>query len=251
MIITTGRIRRINYRDQSTSHGCSSKRRLAEIPRPKSRPFFCDSVTPDRIKSKIAESNSKSYSSSKHISCSCTRAPEESVQHQIQEVSSSYTPRQRHQDRGRIEFNCVNTSPKLPRSCGTSVLLKPCHVLHAKTIKQEFCCAHTESHVQNSQVLLSCWRQPILGSSKVFTPCTQHVYMSTTTSTFACSGSASTTPCATTTRLRPHALYVSLAVRREYSSPSHSGSTSTSPCAVTTRPRLHAHYVDLTVRHGY
>jgi hypothetical protein len=40
------------------------------------------------------------------------------------------------------------------------------------------------------------------GSSKVFTPCTQHMYMSTTTSTFACSGSASTTPCAaTTTRL--------------------------------------------------
>jgi hypothetical protein len=34
---------------------------------------------------------------------------------------------------------------------------------------------------------------------------------------------------------RPHRLYVSLAVRREYSSPGHSGSTSTSPCIATTR----------------
>jgi hypothetical protein len=35
-------------------------------------------------------------------------------------------------------------------------------------------------------------------------------------------------------QLWPHRLYVSLAVRREYSSPGHSGSTSTSPCAVAT-----------------
>jgi hypothetical protein len=34
---------------------------------------------------------------------------------------------------------------------------------------------------------------------------------------------------------RLHRLYVSLAVRREYSSPGHSGSTSTSPCIPTTR----------------
>jgi hypothetical protein len=32
-------------------------------------------------------------------------------------------------------------------------------------------------------------------------------------------GSTSTLPCAATTRLRPHALYVDLVVRREYSSP--------------------------------
>jgi hypothetical protein len=47
--------------------------------------------------------------------------------------------------------------------------------------------------------------------------------------------STSTSPCAATTRLRPHALYVDLVVRREYSSPGHSGSTSTSPCIATTR----------------
>jgi hypothetical protein len=34
---------------------------------------------------------------------------------------------------------------------------------------------------------------------------------------------------------RPHRLYVSLAVRREYSSPGHNGSTSTSSCIPTTR----------------
>jgi hypothetical protein len=36
-------------------------------------------------------------------------------------------------------------------------------------------------------------------------------------------------------QLLPHRLYVSLAVRREYSSPGHSGSTSTSSCITTTR----------------
>jgi hypothetical protein len=41
--------------------------------------------------------------------------------------------------------------------------------------------------------------------------------------------STSTSPCAVTTRLRPHALYVNLAVRREHSSPGCSGSTSTLP----------------------
>jgi hypothetical protein len=46
--------------------------------------------------------------------------------------------------------------------------------------------------------------------------------------------STSTSPCAATTRLRLHALYVDLAVRRGYSSPGHSGSTSTSPCIATT-----------------
>jgi hypothetical protein len=42
-------------------------------------------------------------------------------------------------------------------------------------------------------------------------------------------------PCATTTRLRLHALYLSTAVRRDYSSPGRTGSTSTSPCAASTR----------------
>jgi hypothetical protein len=88
------------------------------------------------------------------------------------------------------------------------------------------------------------------------------------------SGSTSTTPCVATTRLRPHALYVDLAVRRDYSSLGCSGSTSatpsatttrlrpllisgrtrstsTSPCAVTTRLRPHALYVDLAVRRDY
>jgi hypothetical protein len=66
-------------------------------------------------------------------------------------------------------------------------------------------------------------------------------------------GSTSASPCAASTRLpataalhqlrrasrllvtRPHRLYVSLAVRREYSSPGHNDSTSTSPCVATTR----------------
>jgi hypothetical protein len=66
-------------------------------------------------------------------------------------------------------------------------------------------------------------------------------------------GATSTPPCAATTRdpaarvlpqhcraprllvSWPHRLYVSLAVRREYSSPGHNGSTSTSPCIPTTR----------------
>jgi hypothetical protein len=44
--------------------------------------------------------------------------------------------------------------------------------------------------------------------------------------------STSTSPCAATTRLRPHALYVDLAVHREYSSPLSrlQRSTSTTPC---------------------
>jgi hypothetical protein len=50
---------------------------------------------------------------------------------------------------------------------------------------------------------------------------------------------------------RPHRLYVSLAVRREYSSPGHIGSTSTSPCDATTRLRLHALHVNLAVRREY
>jgi hypothetical protein len=48
-----------------------------------------------------------------------------------------------------------------------------------------------------------------------------------------------------------HELYVSLAVRREYSSPGHSGSTSTSSCATTTRLQPHALYVYLAVRRDY
>jgi hypothetical protein len=65
-------------------------------------------------------------------------------------------------------------------------------------------------------------------------------------------GSTSASPCAASTRLlaiaalhqlrrasrllvtRPHKLYVSLAVRRGYSSPGRSGSTSTTPYAATT-----------------
>jgi hypothetical protein len=80
--------------------------------------------------------------------------------------------------------------------------------------------------------------------------------------------STSTSPCAVTTRLRPHAFYVDLAVRHDYSSPAAhalrrprraprllvSGctrSTSTSPCAATTRLRLHALYVNLVVHREY
>jgi hypothetical protein len=80
--------------------------------------------------------------------------------------------------------------------------------------------------------------------------------------------STSTSPCAATTRLRPHALYVDLAVRRDYSSPAartlrrprrappllvsgRTRSTSTSPCAATTRLRPHALYVDLAVHRDY
>jgi hypothetical protein len=87
-------------------------------------------------------------------------------------------------------------------------------------------------------------------------------------SSLGCSGSTSATPCAATTRLRPHALYVELAVRRDYSSPAAralhrprrapqllvSGctrSTSTLPCASTTRLRLHALYVKLVMHLDY
>jgi hypothetical protein len=85
---------------------------------------------------------------------------------------------------------------------------------------------------------------------------------------FGRTGSTSTLPCAATTRLRPHALYINLAVRRDYSSPAaralrrprraprllvsgRTRSTSTSPCAATTRLRPHALYVDLAVRRDY
>jgi hypothetical protein len=81
-------------------------------------------------------------------------------------------------------------------------------------------------------------------------------------------GFTSTTLSAATTRLRPHALYVDLAVRRDYSSPAaralrrprraprllvsgRTRSTSTSPCAATTRLRPHALYVDLAVHREY
>jgi hypothetical protein len=61
----------------------------------------------------------------------------------------------------------------------------------------------------------------------------------------------STSPCAATTRLRPHALYVNLAVRCEYSSPGCTGSTSTLPCAASTRLRPHVLYLNLAVRRDY
>jgi hypothetical protein len=80
--------------------------------------------------------------------------------------------------------------------------------------------------------------------------------------------SMSTSPCAATTRLRPHALYVALPVRRDYSSPAaralrrprraprllvsgRTRSTATSPCAATTRLRPHALYVNLVVHRDY
>jgi hypothetical protein len=44
-------------------------------------------------------------------------------------------------------------------------------------------------------------------------------YASTTASSSGLTGSTSTSPCAATTRLWPHALYADLAVRRDYSSP--------------------------------
>jgi hypothetical protein len=50
-----------------------------------------------------------------------------------------------------------------------------------------------------------------------------------------CTRSTSTPPCAAATRLRLHALYVNLAVRRNYSSPGHTCSTSTSSCTASTR----------------
>jgi hypothetical protein len=50
-----------------------------------------------------------------------------------------------------------------------------------------------------------------------------------------CTRSTSTPPCAATTRLRLHALYVNLVVRRDYSSPGHTCSTSTSSCTASTR----------------
>jgi hypothetical protein len=49
-----------------------------------------------------------------------------------------------------------------------------------------------------------------------------------------CTCSTSTLPCAATTRLQPHRLYVSLTVCREYSSLGRSGSTSTTPYAAAT-----------------
>jgi hypothetical protein len=58
------------------------------------------------------------------------------------------------------------------------------------------------------------------------------------------------TPCAATSRLRSHALYVNLAVHRDYSSPA-ARSTSTSPCAATTPLRPHALYLNLTVCRDY
>jgi hypothetical protein len=80
--------------------------------------------------------------------------------------------------------------------------------------------------------------------------------------------STSTSPCAVTTSLQPHALYVDLAVRGDYSSPAaralrpprraprllvsgRTRSTSTSPCAATTRLRPHALYVNLVVHREY
>jgi hypothetical protein len=94
------------------------------------------------------------------------------------------------------------------------------------------------------------------------------------------------TPCTATTRLaaaltllylrraprllviRPHALYINLAVRRDYSSPAartlrrpcraprllisgRARSTSSSPCVATTLLRLHALYVNLVVHRDY
>jgi hypothetical protein len=47
--------------------------------------------------------------------------------------------------------------------------------------------------------------------------------------------STSTSPCAATTRLRPHVLYLNLAVCRDYSSPGHTCSVSTSSCTASTR----------------
>jgi hypothetical protein len=100
-------------------------------------------------------------------------------------------------------------------------------------------------------------------------------YAGTTTSAPGCInlslgrlGFTSTTLSAATTHLRPHALYVDLAMRRNYSSPAaralrrprhaprllvsgRTRSTSTSPCAATTRLRPHALYVDLAVRRDY
>jgi hypothetical protein len=59
------------------------------------------------------------------------------------------------------------------------------------------------------------------------------------TTRHSATGSTSTLPCAATTRLRLHALYVDLAVRVTTRSRPH-GFTSTSSCAATTRLRLHA-----------
>jgi hypothetical protein len=54
------------------------------------------------------------------------------------------------------------------------------------------------------------------------------------TTRHSATGSTSTLSCAVTTRLRLHALYLSTAMRRDYSSPGHTGSTSTSPCVAST-----------------
>jgi hypothetical protein len=56
------------------------------------------------------------------------------------------------------------------------------------------------------------------------------------TTCHSATGSTSTSPCAVTTRLQPHALYVNLAVRRDYLSPGRTCSTSTSSCTASTTP---------------
>jgi hypothetical protein len=100
-----------------------------------------------------------------------------------------------------------------------------------------------------------------LEASKISALSTQHMCTSTTTAT-------STMPCAATTHLRPHALYVDLAVCRDYSSPAaralhqphhaprllvsgRTRSMSSSPCAATTRLRPHALYINHVVCRDY
>jgi hypothetical protein len=78
-----------------------------------------------------------------------------------------------------------------------------------------------------------------LEASKISALSTQHMYTSTTT------------PCAATTRLRPHALYVDLAVRRDYSSPAARALHQPRRAPATTRLRSHALYVVLAVRRDY
>jgi hypothetical protein len=93
---------------------------------------------------------------------------------------------------------------------------------------------HEEAHHETSRPLLA-------AHVKTVHEHTYFIYSSTTTRCAATTRHPATRalyqPCRALRLLvtRPHRLYVSLAVRREYSSPSHSSSTSTSPCIPTTR----------------
>jgi hypothetical protein len=140
----------------------------------------------------------------------------------VSEQSSGRTSRS-CQDRAAAISNCCNyarISKAFSKQQPSLVVCNP-HLLFMKSMFKTklwsiVLCAHKSYTTKSSSSTLVVHKE--ITRRQTTSPKNFKIFCFVHAARF-CTGSTSTSPCAATTRLRPHALYVDLAMRRDYSSP--------------------------------